>query len=69
MIPLDKDDVERCVSNFHAYTDEIRMNIPDLILATMNSIHIKYKKLKLERKGAFVHGQTADTVTDSSIQY
>ena len=63
VIPLSKDDVDRCVSNFHAYSDEIRMNIPELILATMESIHMKYKKVKLERKGAFVHGQTADTVS------
>lgn len=46
IIPLDKNDIERCVSNFHSYADEIRTNIPELLLATMESLYMKYVKVK-----------------------
>jgi len=62
VIPLRTEDIERCVTNFHTYSDDIRMNIPDLIIATMEAIHLKVKKVKLERKGALVTGQDADAV-------
>ena len=54
IIPLYKDDIERCVANFHLYSDEIRMNIPDVILATMEALHAKFKKIKAERKTSFI---------------
>ncbi len=58
MIPLRTDDIERCVGNFHTYSDDIRMNIPVLIIATMEAIQTKFK----ERKGALVTEQAPDTV-------
>jgi len=54
IIPLYKEEIEPAVSNFHLYSDEIRMNIPDLIVATMEALHTKFKKLKAETKTSFI---------------
>lgn len=61
VIPLDADNVQRCVTNFHSYADEIRMNVPDIILATMECLHATYKSLKAEKKGGFLNQQSANT--------
>ena len=50
VIPLERGDTERCVNNFHSYANEIRMNIPELILATMELLFKKYEGVKEEEK-------------------
>jgi len=50
VIPLVESDIDKCVRDFHCFAEEIRMNIPDLIVATMECLYLKYKKLKDARK-------------------
>lgn len=50
VIPLCDVDVDKCVRDFHGYAEEIRTNIPDLIVATMEALYVKYKKLKESKK-------------------
>jgi nuclear pore complex protein Nup93 len=59
IIPLYKEEIEPAVANFHLYSDEIRMNIPDLIVATMEALHAKFKKLKAETKTSFIPSEGA----------
>lgn len=46
LIPLSPDEVESRVTNFKNLSDDIRRNIPDVLLATMNILHKKYKQTK-----------------------
>ena len=47
IIPLRQSDVDVTVSNFRVLPDELRRNIPDLLLATMSAIFALYKKAKV----------------------
>jgi hypothetical protein len=53
VIPLDKGDVEKCKTDFHTFADEIRVNIPSLIVAAMEIIYLKYQNIKASRRGTF----------------
>jgi len=46
LIPLSLDEVDARVSNFRNLTDDIRRNIPDVLLAAMNILHNKYRQAK-----------------------
>jgi len=46
LIPLSTDDVEQKVTSFRQYSDEVRQALPDILLATMNILYVKYKKTK-----------------------
>ena len=58
IIPLRQSDVDMTVSNFRVLPDELRRNIPDLLLATMSAIFAQYKKAKV--------GKASATVTSAS---
>ena len=47
IIPLRQSDVDMTVSNFRVLPDELRRNIPDLLLATMSAVFAQYKKAKV----------------------
>ncbi|ODN00680.1 Nuclear pore complex protein Nup93 [Orchesella cincta] len=53
IIPLHESEVEKCVRDFHGFQEEIRMNVPDLIVATMETLYAKYKKLKDTKKSNY----------------
>jgi len=67
VIPLDKGDVEKCKSDFHTFADEIRVNVPSLIVAAMETIHIKYQSIKAGRKGSFATSEVAKTEAVSNF--
>ncbi len=46
MVPLRQSDIEVMVSNFRLLPDELRRNVPDLLLACMSAIFHQYKKVK-----------------------
>ena len=50
IIPLRQSDVDLTVSNFRALPDELRRNVPDLLLACMSAIFAQYKKAKVGSK-------------------
>lgn len=58
---MDKADVEKCKADFHTFADEIRVNVPSLIVAAMETIHEKYLSLKAGRKGSFATAEIAKT--------
>lgn len=62
LIPLSPDEVESRVSNFRNLSDDIRRNIPDVLLATMNILYKKYKQSKAPR--GFVQSRRDDGDTD-----
>jgi len=49
LIPLSLEEVDARVSNFRNLTDDIRRNIPDVLLAVMNILHNKYRQAKTPR--------------------
>jgi hypothetical protein len=70
VLPLDKNDLERCVTNFHSYSNEIRMNIPDLLLATMELMFTKFKSIKDEKSNtASGDFPSADLVSHAFFLY
>ena len=42
LIPVTPEEVEACVSNFRNLTDDICINIPDVLPAMMNILHKKH---------------------------
>ncbi|XP_040266139.1 nuclear pore complex protein Nup93 [Bufo bufo] len=46
IVPLSQDTVEERVAAFRNFNDEIRHNLSEVLLATMNILYIKYKRLK-----------------------
>jgi len=61
VIPMEKGDVEKCKADFHTFSDEIRVNIPNLIVAAMEIIHMKYQSIKAGRKSSFVTSDASKT--------
>ncbi|KAG8175420.1 hypothetical protein JTE90_021117 [Oedothorax gibbosus] len=55
ILPFDIKDVEQKVTSFSSYSEEVRRNFPDVLLATMNILYSEYKKTK----------QTANILQDS----
>ncbi|CAL1263287.1 unnamed protein product [Larinioides sclopetarius] len=46
LLPFDNQEVEQKVSVFSSYSEEVRRNFPDVLLATMNILYAEYKKAK-----------------------
>ncbi|KAG9475142.1 hypothetical protein GDO78_003548 [Eleutherodactylus coqui] len=46
IVPLSQDTVEERVAAFRNFRDEIRHNLSEVLLATMNILYTKYKRLK-----------------------
>lgn len=46
LIPFQSEDVEERVGAFRLYSDEIRKNLPDILLATMNILYTQCKNAK-----------------------
>ncbi|XP_062501933.1 nuclear pore complex protein Nup93-like isoform X2 [Corticium candelabrum] len=46
VLPFRTEEVESKVTAFRQYTDEIRHNLPDILLATMNILHGQYRTAK-----------------------
>merc|ERR1712203_1026268 len=46
IVPLSQSEVEVVVSTFRVLVDEVRRNIPDVLLATMSILFTNYKQLK-----------------------
>ena len=45
-MPLYQSEIDSLVSNFRILQDEVRRNIPDVLLATMNILFTQYKQTK-----------------------
>ncbi|XP_071785698.1 nuclear pore complex protein Nup93-like [Asterias amurensis] len=43
LVPLTPDTVDDKVNAFKQYTDEVRRNMPDILVSTMNILHSKYR--------------------------
>ncbi|XP_055389893.1 nuclear pore complex protein Nup93-1 [Condylostylus longicornis] len=46
VVPLSMNDLESCVNNFKRLSGEVCKVYPDILLATMDILHIEYKKIK-----------------------
>ncbi|XP_077310846.1 nuclear pore complex protein Nup93 [Lithobates pipiens] len=46
IVPLSQDSVEERVAAFRNFSDEIRQNLSEVLLATMNILYTQYKRLK-----------------------
>jgi len=60
LLPFDNQDVEHKVTVFSTYSEEVRRNFPDVLLATMNILYSEYKKSKQSissnQESRFVNG-------------
>ena len=48
LVPLSREEVEGRVSNFRYLADDVRRNIPDVLLAMMNILYKKHSQAKYE---------------------
>ncbi|CAH1270686.1 NUP93 [Branchiostoma lanceolatum] len=46
LVPLTQEAVEQRVAAFSSYADEVRRNLPDVLLAAMNILYSKYKAVR-----------------------
>ncbi|CAB4067546.1 NUP93 [Lepeophtheirus salmonis] len=51
VVPLNQSDIDFMVSNFRLTSDEVRRNLPDLLLAVMNILFSQYKQTKSKGRG------------------
>ena len=58
-MPLSQSEVEVVVSTFRVLVDEVRRNVPDVLLATMTILFSNYKAVKASAKAPTV-GVTSD---------
>ncbi len=54
LVPLAQSEVDPLVSNFRVLQDEVRRNVPDLLLAAMTILFTQYKQGKAGGAGAGV---------------
>uniref|UniRef100_A0A8C7C6C6 Nuclear pore complex protein Nup93 n=1 Tax=Oncorhynchus kisutch TaxID=8019 RepID=A0A8C7C6C6_ONCKI len=52
LVPLSQDSVEERVAAFRNFSDEVRHNLSEVLLATMNILFMQYKRLKGATAGA-----------------
>nr|KAG5713038.1 hypothetical protein BaRGS_021832 [Batillaria attramentaria] len=57
LLPFTPEDVEHRVNSFRNYTDEVRRNLPDILLAVMNLFHSKYMSIRNTGPQSPVPGQ------------
>jgi len=46
ILPFRNADIDMKVNQLNQYAEEVRRNIPDLLLATMNILYSQYKEIK-----------------------
>lgn len=66
---MDRSQVEKCVKDFHLFPSEIRDNIPSIVSAAMEVIHLKFKSIKTSRKNSFAAPEVAKTEVVSVRQF
>lgn len=60
LVPLGSESVEEKVAAFRQYNDEIRRSLPDVLLATMNILHTKYRNTRGSGQSPLVESQRDD---------
>ena len=55
IIPLAQSEIDSMVGTFRMLSDEVRRNIPDILLATMNILFTKYKESKNSAPSRGIH--------------
>ena len=58
---MDRNEVDKCVDDFHGFPSEIRDSIPSLMCATMEVIHGKYQAIMAHKKNTFAAAEIAKT--------
>uniref|UniRef100_A0A3Q3BQS7 Nuclear pore complex protein Nup93 n=1 Tax=Kryptolebias marmoratus TaxID=37003 RepID=A0A3Q3BQS7_KRYMA len=66
LLPLSQDSVEERVAAFRNFSDEVRHNLSEVLLATMNILFTQYKRLKGAPAGT--PGRSQRTVEDRGMQ-
>jgi len=60
LVPLGSESVEERVAAFRQYNDEIRRNLPDVLLATMNILYTKYRNTRGGSQSPLVESRRDD---------
>lgn len=60
LVPLRGESVEERVAAFRQYNDEVRRNLPDVLLATMNLLYRKYRNTRGSGQSPLVESQRDD---------
>uniref|UniRef100_A0A665TNK9 Nuclear pore complex protein Nup93 n=1 Tax=Echeneis naucrates TaxID=173247 RepID=A0A665TNK9_ECHNA len=66
LLPLSQDSVEERVAAFRNFSDEVRHNLSEVLLATMNILFTQYKRLKGAPAGT--PGRPQRTIEDRDVQ-
>uniref|UniRef100_A0A3B4AWJ4 Nuclear pore complex protein Nup93 n=1 Tax=Periophthalmus magnuspinnatus TaxID=409849 RepID=A0A3B4AWJ4_9GOBI len=66
LLPLSQDSVEERVAAFRNFSDEVRHNLSEVLLATMNILFTQYKRLKGAPAGT--PGRSQRTIDDRDVQ-
>uniref|UniRef100_A0A8C5GXM2 Nuclear pore complex protein Nup93 n=1 Tax=Gouania willdenowi TaxID=441366 RepID=A0A8C5GXM2_GOUWI len=66
LLPLSQDSVEERVAAFRNFSDEVRHNLSEVLLATMNILYTQYKRLKGAPAGT--PGRPQRAIEDRDIQ-
>ncbi|KAK3085381.1 hypothetical protein FSP39_002489 [Pinctada imbricata] len=70
LLPFTAEEVEHKVNTFRHYTDEVRRCLPDILLATMNILHAKFKQAKTSAPmSPFTGGRSTDGGKDTFLNY
>uniref|UniRef100_A0A8C8FB30 Nuclear pore complex protein Nup93 n=1 Tax=Oncorhynchus tshawytscha TaxID=74940 RepID=A0A8C8FB30_ONCTS len=68
LVPLSQDSVEERVAAFRNFSDEVRHNLSEVLLATMNILFMQYKRLKGATAGAPGRPQRSMEDRDSQLR-
>ncbi|KAE8607978.1 hypothetical protein XENTR_v10011347 [Xenopus tropicalis] len=68
LVPLSQDSVEERVAAFRNFSDEIRHNLSEILLATMNILFTQYKRLKGSGPNTLGRPQRAQEDKDSVLR-
>ncbi|XP_020336261.1 nuclear pore complex protein Nup93-like [Oncorhynchus kisutch] len=68
LVPLSQDSVEERVAAFRNFSDEVRHNLSEVLLATMNILFMQYKRLKGATAGASGRPQRSMEDRDSQLR-
>ncbi|KAJ8335579.1 hypothetical protein SKAU_G00389210 [Synaphobranchus kaupii] len=66
LVPLSQDSVEERVAAFRNFSDEVRHNLSEVLLATMNILFTQYKRLKGASAGT--PGRPQRSMEDQDLQ-
>nr|XP_033796644.1 nuclear pore complex protein Nup93 isoform X3 [Geotrypetes seraphini] len=67
LVPLSQDSVEERVAAFRNFSDEIRHNLSEVLLATMNILFTRYKRLKKTAPATSARPQRVSEDRDSTV--